>query len=174
MVHQSGPLPGYAYRTLCAPLGGSPSLSLCSCDRTTGYRPALTCSPQGRNTQHEEKHEVKLSGRHLPQSEITNRQGAKNAKAEIAHWGETNETFNRPMSAFSGSSLEGSEHRIFGDLGVMAVQIFLGSGLEVAPVESERRGLHLWYESLYLWSRVTGIVGRGRLASSNPTTHARS
>ena len=44
-------------------------------------------------------------------------QGAKNAKAEIAHWGETNETRDRPRSAFSGSSLEGSEHRILGDLG---------------------------------------------------------
>jgi hypothetical protein len=66
-----------------------------------------------------------------PQSEITNRQGAKNAKAEIAHWGETNETFDRPRSAFSGSSLEGSEHRILGDPGtqgsrwvIMAVQGF--------------------------------------------------
>jgi hypothetical protein len=70
-----------------------------------------------------------------PQSEITNRQSRhgrdKNAKAEIAHWGETNETFDRPMSAFSGSWLEGSEHRILGDPGtqrsrwvIMAVQGF--------------------------------------------------
>ena len=38
--------------------------------------------------------------------------------------GETNGTSEGPMSALSGSLVERSEHRILGDLGVMAVQVF--------------------------------------------------
>jgi hypothetical protein len=57
-------------------------------------------------------------------SRILNRQGAKNAKSEMAYWGEKNETSEGPRNRFSRSSMEGSEHRILGDLGVMAVQGF--------------------------------------------------
>ena len=52
--------------------------------------------------------------------------------------GKTNGTSEGPMSALSGSLVERSEHRILGDLGVMAVQVFLGSGLEPAHPQETR------------------------------------
>jgi len=48
----------------------------------------------------------------------------------MARLGETNESSEGPMSALSRSPVERSEHRLLGDLGVMAVQSFFGSGLE--------------------------------------------
>jgi hypothetical protein len=61
-----------------------------------------------------------------PQSEITNwrfprRQERQDQKGSL---GKTNGTSEGPMSALSGSLVERSEHRILGDLGVMAVQVF--------------------------------------------------
>jgi hypothetical protein len=46
-----------------------------------------------------------------PQSEITNRQHAKNAKIEVAHWGEKNETgegSHEPVFAFFDGEIETS------------------------------------------------------------------
>ena len=71
-----------------------------------------------------------------PQSEILNRQGAMNAKTEIAHWAKTDELAEGPKSALSHSPVERSGHRILGDPGtqrwrwvIMAVQGFSGSGI---------------------------------------------
>jgi hypothetical protein len=64
------------------------------------------------------------AGRRQPQSEIPNRQGAKNAIDEMAHWEGTNESSESPIPVFSSSSVQRPEYRILGDLGVMAVQGF--------------------------------------------------
>jgi hypothetical protein len=63
-----------------------------------------------------------MIGSFQPQSDIINRQGAKNAKSEVAHWEETNRTHDGPMNGDSRPSMEKSEFLILGDIGVMAVQ----------------------------------------------------
>jgi len=65
-----------------------------------------------------------LRGANWAQSEIPNRQDAKNAMAEIAHWEETDETPNGPKAAPSGCWVQRPEDHTLGNLGAMAVQRF--------------------------------------------------
>jgi len=68
----------------------------------------------------------------LTQSEIPNRQGAKNAMTEMSYWEGTNESSEDLITWFSGFSVQSLEDCILGDLGVMAVQGFLRISAETA------------------------------------------
>jgi folate-binding protein YgfZ len=57
--------------------------------------------------------------------------------------GETNGTSEDPMSALSRSLVERSEHRLLGDLGVMAVQGFSWIRASCGPGRTTRQGGHL-------------------------------
>jgi len=70
---------------------------------------------------------------------MPNRQGAKNAKGNGLS-GETSELADGPRNQVLHSSVKGSEHRMLGDPGtqrgrwvIMAVKVFLGSGLGFGP-----------------------------------------
>jgi hypothetical protein len=66
---------------------------------------------------------------------------------EMAHWEGTNESSDSPIPVFSSSSVQSQEDRILGDLGVMAVQGFFGSGLSVVRF------------SFYILARPVGGAG---------------